>query len=126
MAKQSLVAIVLVSLACASCVANQDDPNEGQALGAPAEPARDAPGHEERIGEAPEEDAIGAIAGTVGGGLAGAILGGLVFGPWGFFLGGLAGGATAGYFGDKASGDRPPFPGGPPPIHFDGPGQGKW
>lgn len=70
---------------------------------------RDAEKSAEHLGEAQQEDAVGAIFGSVGGALAGGIFGGLVFGPWGGRVGGLAGGATGGWYGGQASGDRPPW-----------------
>lgn len=100
--------LVVVSASCVSCatVETEDPSSTTPALDTPAAGVEEG---KEPIGDASQDDAIGAIAGGVGGGLAGAVLGGIVFGPWGFFLGGLAGSATAGYYGSQAPSDRPPW-----------------
>jgi len=66
--------------------------------------------------ESQPEDAVGGIVGSVGGSLAGMYLLGFAFGPLGWIVGGLIGGATGGWFGGQAPGDRPPWPGSPPPY----------
>jgi hypothetical protein len=84
----------------------------------------DAPA--EQIGAAEQEDAIGAIFGGIGGGLAGIVGGMFVFGPAGSVVGGLAGSAIGGWYGSQAPGNRT-WPGGPGaappgPSNFADPG----
>ena len=120
-----LLASTALSFALAGCLATSESPEPDDTSAPlalthtdstdPPEPsAKDDTAPREQIGEAAEEDAVGAIFGAIGGGVAGTVLGGFVFGPWAALVLGLGGSAVAGYYGNAASGDRPPWPGGPP------------
>jgi hypothetical protein len=128
-----VIAFAVLSLSLAGCLAPSEptEPDDTSAALASthtdgAEPREQiaivSADAREQIGEAEDEDTIGLIFGTIGGGIAGTVFGGFVFGPWGALVGGLAGSSVGGAFGAQAPGDRPPWPGGPPQRDPLGPG----
>ncbi len=74
-------------------------------------PAAIAGGGEERLGQAQDQDIVGAVGGGIGGLCIGAFVGTLIGGPVGLVLGGaftLVGEEIGSHYGPE---ERPPFPG---------------